>query len=94
VAAHIAVRAEPKRSILAEKQQPKRTIFGVGCIRHNVANKETAQRFMDEAIAAGRVDPLPNRHMMEWHENPTVQRYDKHVSPKIGSIHQNVDINY
>jgi len=86
VVPHIAVREEAKRSIFVEKNQPQRSIFNTGSIRHNVHSTELTKKYMDEALRSGKVSAEPQR-LLQWNENSTQQNYDKHVSPKIGSNH-------
>ena len=74
-----------------EKNQPQRSIFNLGTIRHNVPSKELSAQYQKDAIDSGKVASRPTR-LVEWNEpNRAAQKYDKHVTPKIGSIHnQNV----
>ena len=73
------VREEAKRMILADKEQPEKCVFSFGDFRHNVTTKEEAERYT-RGISEN------NKRFFEWKEDIPRQRYDKPVTPKIGSI--------
>lgn len=75
------LRAEQKRTYLVDKQQPDRSIWSIGDVRHNVPTGQQAQEFNSQAQSSNVV------RMMEWRENPAKQRFDKNVTGKIGSYH-------
>lgn len=86
-AAIVGVRAEKNRTILIDKDQPKRSIYDLGSVRHNVHSKEEAQSHMASALKSGKVVAKPVR-FIEWLENCPTQKYDGKISPKIGSHHE------
>ena len=57
--AHIGVREEGKRSIIVERNQPQRSIFNVGNIRHNVHSVDLTKQFMNQALISGKVSAEP-----------------------------------
>lgn len=75
------LRGENKRTFLCEKEQPKKSVWSFGDYRHNVHSKELAEQFTHQ-VQSNNVN-----RMMEWKEQPSVQRYDKPVANKIGSYH-------
>lgn len=75
------LRAEQKRTYLVDKEQPKKSIWSIGDVRHNVHTAEQAQEFNNQAQSSNIV------RLMDWKENPTAQRFDKKVTGKIGSYH-------
>lgn len=83
------VRKEANRTFLVDKQQPIRSIFAGGSMRHNVHTKEAADFWMKQAMDNGKVTLKNANRVMEWHE-PHMDRqgYDRApISPKIGSAH-------
>jgi hypothetical protein len=75
------LRAEANRTYLVDKQQPKKSIWNLGDVRHNVPTAEQAAEFNNQAQSQNIV------RMMEWKENSAQQRFDKNVTGKIGSYH-------
>jgi hypothetical protein len=75
----VNLRQENNRLFLMDREQPKKSVFSFGDFRHNVHSKELAEKHQ---AASGNVNRL-----MEWREQPGVQRFDKPVAAKIGSYH-------
>jgi hypothetical protein len=75
------LRAEQNRTYLIEKQQPPKSIWSFGDIRHNVHSEAQAKEFNVQAQSNNVV------RLMEWKENSTRQGFDKKVAGKIGSYH-------
>jgi len=75
------LRAEQKRTYLFDKEQPKKSIWSIGDVRHNVHTSEDAQLFNNQAQSNNVV------RMMEWKENSSKQGFDKKITGKIGSYH-------
>jgi hypothetical protein len=83
----VIVKAENNRTILVEKSQPKRSIFNIGSFRHNVHSEDLANQWKNAAIQSGKFSERPSR-LLEWNEpERSKQKFDKNVSPKIGSNH-------
>jgi len=61
------VREEANRTLLVEKNQPKRSIFSIGDVRHNVHSKESRDNCMKEALDSTKVTVEPQR-LIEWKE--------------------------
>ena len=81
------VRKEVNRTFLVEKKQPRRSIFALGSVRHNVPTKEEADKYQQQAIDRGFAAFKEDR-IFEWKEKQGQQGYDRaQVSPKIGSAH-------
>lgn len=76
------LRAEAKRTFLADKEQPKRSVFAMGGFnRHNVTFGDMAERSMQNPMLTNR--PV---NLFEWKEDPAKQNYDrKPITNKIGS---------
>mmetsp|Transcript_6072 Transcript_6072/g.10304 ORF Transcript_6072/g.10304 Transcript_6072/m.10304 type:complete len:175 (-) Transcript_6072:32-556(-) len=81
------VRQENNRLFLVEKSQPQRSMFSLGSMRHNVQSVEMRNHSLTQALKTGNVTQKAAR-LIEWKE-PLMERqkYDKPVSPKIGSFH-------
>ena len=75
------LRGETNRTFLIDRKQPDKSIWAFGDFRHNVHSKELAEKYNHQANSIGVV------RMMEWKEQPTMQRFDKPVAGKIGSYH-------
>ena len=81
------VRQEVNRTFLVEKNQPKKSVFEIGSHRHNLPTRELTDEWQKKAVDQGKLTLNPHR-MIHWDEpEPQKQKYDKHVSPKIGSLH-------
>ena len=75
------LRAEQNRTFLTEKQQPQKGVFTIGAFRHNVTFKEQVQQNQAKVMEPTR--------LLEWKgDDPSKQKFDKNVSPKIGSFHE------
>ena len=83
------VRKETNRTFLVDKQQPVRSVFACGNMRHNVHTKEAADFWMKQGIDNGKVTIKNANRPIEWHEpNMERQGFDRApISPKIGSAH-------
>ena len=77
----VTLREESNRTFLLDKNQPQKSIWSIGSIRHNVHSKELADQFSHQANSNNVV------RMMEWKEQPKIQPVDKPVAAKIGSYH-------
>ena len=75
------LKKEQNRTYLVDKEQPKKSIWSIGAVRHNVHTNEDAQTFNNQAQSNNIV------RMMEWKENSSKQGFDKKVAGKIGSYH-------
>lgn len=75
------LRAEANRTYLVDKDQPAKSIWSIGDVRHNVPTAEQAQEFNNQAQSNNIT------RMMEWKENTNKQHFDKKVTGKIGSYH-------
>ena len=71
-----------KKSIIDQGEKPVRSVFSIGDVRHNVTTAAEAASYIKERGAESQVVRL-----MEWKEQPTVQRFDHKVAGKIGSYH-------
>ena len=82
------VRMEEKRVILSEVNQPPRSVFNIGQLRHDVVKKEDLNTNFMKSPNNRRITDVarPNR-LIQWDENPNVQRYDQRaqITMKIGS---------
>jgi GH18 family chitinase len=74
------VRKDQNMTFLAEKDQPQKSVFGIGGWRHNVP-------FADMADAAMKRNSFqPVRAHFEWKEDITRQKYDSSpITAKIGA---------
>ena len=73
------VNMEKNRVYLQEKDQPGKSVFNIGSLRHDVHNPEDAG-IINGKPPAGR----PSR-LIEWNEKLESQTYDqRRIAPKIG----------
>jgi len=63
----IIVKAENNRTILVEKNQPKRSIFNIGSFRHNVHSNDLADQWKNSAVNSGKFSERPVR-LLNWDE--------------------------
>lgn len=75
------LRNESFRTFLMDREQPGKSVFSYGDMRHNVHSEEDVKKFNNQAFSQGV------KRMTEWPENSSKQHYDKNVTGKIGSYH-------
>jgi hypothetical protein len=76
------LKKEANRTFLAEKDQPKKSIFSLGAFRHNVPFADMAK----ESIQSPKLS-LERPSLFEWKEEPARQKYDSQpITGKIGHI--------
>jgi len=77
------LRYENNRTYLVEKEQPKRSVFETGSMRHNVAFGEIAAK----NLAAPHLTHKAGVQLFHWKEDSTKQKYDSFpITGKIGHI--------
>eukprot|EP00349_Pseudokeronopsis_sp_Brazil_P004311 CAMPEP_0202958458 /NCGR_PEP_ID=MMETSP1396-20130829/2799_1 /ASSEMBLY_ACC=CAM_ASM_000872 /TAXON_ID= /ORGANISM="Pseudokeronopsis sp., Strain Brazil" /LENGTH=139 /DNA_ID=CAMNT_0049676543 /DNA_START=619 /DNA_END=1038 /DNA_ORIENTATION=+ len=72
-------RCEKNRAIFADRQEPPRSIFSIGNVRHNVISVSD-QKPLFAALKNYSMQPV---RLIEWNEDQTKQKYDKPITAKI-----------
>jgi len=74
-------------TFLVEKKQPLRSIFNLGSFRHNVHSEHLKDTWQRKAVESGLTSEKPQR-LIKWDEpKQSLEKYNREISPKIGSAH-------